>query len=119
LTSVYRILCLDTCLGEPPEVFFPSLGVDEMEGFVASVETILDERAKHSMMLVDAVEERANMTVPAESARGELRGLRGDIHILTFAQERRILPGEPVDASDSIPPPASDATGHSDGHRTV
>lgn len=57
-------------------MFFPSLGVNEMEGFVSPLETILDERAKHAMLLVDAVEERTNMT--AESAPGKLRGLLGD-----------------------------------------
>jgi hypothetical protein len=33
---------------------------------VALFETILDERAKHAVLLVDAVEERANMTILAE-----------------------------------------------------
>jgi hypothetical protein len=31
-------------------------------GLPPAVETVLDERAKHAVLLVDAVEERANVT---------------------------------------------------------
>lgn len=65
----------DTCFGEPPQMFFPSLGVNEMGGFIPSVETILDERATQPMLLVDPVEKRTNMTVLIESTAGALEGL--------------------------------------------
>jgi hypothetical protein len=68
-------------------MFFPSLGVNEMGGFIPSVETILDERATQPMLLVGAVEKRTNMTVLIESTAGVLEGLPlVGLHILTFAQ---------------------------------
>ena len=36
-------------------MFFPSLGVHEMEGFLPQVETIPDERAKDAVLLVGAL----------------------------------------------------------------
>jgi hypothetical protein len=56
-------------------MFFPSLGVNEMGGFIPSVETILDERATQPMLLVGVVEKRTNMTVLIESTAGVLEGL--------------------------------------------
>jgi hypothetical protein len=53
-------------------MFFASLGVNVMVSFVPAVETVLYERAKHAMLLVDAVEERTNMTVLAEGTPGKL-----------------------------------------------
>src|SRR5947209_2344255 len=81
LATARRLLHVDTCFGEPPEVFFPSIGVNEMEGFVPPVETILNERAKHAMLLVDAVKKRTNMMILVESTRGKLRGVRCGVHI--------------------------------------
>jgi hypothetical protein len=57
-----------------------------MESFVPLVETIGDEPAKHAMLLVDAVEERASMTRLRGSSPGKLWGVRGGLHILTFTQ---------------------------------
>src|SRR5579859_693063 len=45
-----------------------------------TVETVLDERAEDAVLLVDAVEERANVTVVAGSSPGELRGVPGGLH---------------------------------------
>src|SRR5712671_7245342 len=45
-----------------------------MEGFIPQVEAIFDERAKDPVLLVDAVEEGANVTLPAEDAPGKLHG---------------------------------------------
>jgi hypothetical protein len=52
-------------------MIFPSLRINEVERFVPLVEAIPDERAKHAMLLVDVVEERTNMPMPAESAPGK------------------------------------------------
>jgi hypothetical protein len=43
-----------------------------MEGLVSAVETIVDVRAKHAVLLVVAVEERTNVSLLAESAPGKL-----------------------------------------------
>jgi hypothetical protein len=57
-----------------------------MEGFVPPVEAILDERAKHAVLLVDAVEERANVTTPAETTPGKLQRLPVGFHIRLHAK---------------------------------
>src|SRR6185295_16564814 len=72
LARAQSLLYIDTRLGESREVFFPSLGINEMEGFVAHVEAILNERSKDTVLLVDAVEESTNVTLPAEGATGKL-----------------------------------------------
>jgi hypothetical protein len=99
LAGAHHVLHIDTCFGEPPEVFFPSLGVNEMVGFVPAVETILDKRKKYAVLLVGTVEERANM--PAESTPGKLRGVPGALHILTSTQraqrrESHVQRGKPI-----------------------
>jgi hypothetical protein len=63
-------LNIDTYFGDPLERFFPQVRVNEMKDFIPSVETIFDERAKHSVLLISVIEESANMT------------LAGDIQIL-------------------------------------
>src|SRR2546430_14279321 len=52
-----------------------------MERFIPSREAIFDERAKHSVLLVGAVEESANVTLPAEITPGKLHGLSLGSHI--------------------------------------
>src|SRR6266568_2188475 len=52
-----------------------------MERFIPSREAIFDERAKHSVLLVGAVEESANVTLPAKIAPGKLHGLSLGSHI--------------------------------------
>jgi hypothetical protein len=61
-------------------MFFPQVRVNEMEGFIPSVETIFNKRAKHSVLLVGAIEESTNMT-PGEIASGKLDGLTLGSHI--------------------------------------
>src|SRR3954453_14725629 len=55
----------DACVPEPPEMVFASLGVDEMERLVPPVEAVLDEGLKDAVMLVHAVEERADVAILA------------------------------------------------------
>ena len=52
-------------------MFFPSFWIDEMEALVPPIEAILDERAQDPVLLVDAVEEGADVTVPAEDTAGK------------------------------------------------
>jgi hypothetical protein len=78
-----------------------------VEGLLPPVETILDERPKHAVLLVDAVEERANMMMLAESTPGKRRGMPRARHILTFTwrvqrRESHVLPGE-----TALAPPGS------------
>jgi hypothetical protein len=96
-------------------MFVPSIGVNEMEDFVPPVETILDKRAKHAMVLVDAVEERTNMTILIEKTLNKLRGLRGGLHILAFTQkESRSGLADRLGAAQFDPVRGLDATGHRD-----
>jgi hypothetical protein len=60
-------LHVDTCVGESLEMVFASLRVDEMERLIPPVKAIPDERAKHAVLLVDAIEERADVTMLTES----------------------------------------------------
>src|SRR4051812_9610392 len=88
LPSIHHLLHIDTCFGKPSEVLYPPLGVNQVVTFFSPVESILDERAKHPIVLVEAVEERTNMTLLPKSTLGKLRGLRGDLHILNLHAER-------------------------------
>ena len=74
LAGVHRLLHIDPCFGEAPEMFFPSLWIDEMEALIPPIEAILDERAQDPVLLVDAVEEGANVTLPVENAPGKMHG---------------------------------------------
>ena len=49
---------------------FPQIWVHEVASFVAPLKAISDERAKHPVLLVHAVEKSANVTVLAETAPG-------------------------------------------------
>jgi hypothetical protein len=60
---------------------FPQLGVHEVESFIPPVESLFDERAKHPVLLVETVEESANMTVLAENAPGTSHGTAVRSHI--------------------------------------
>ena len=51
---------------------FPLLGFHNVGSFFAPVDAILVERAEHSVLLVDGVEERADMISPGEIDPGEL-----------------------------------------------
>jgi hypothetical protein len=59
-----------------------------MEGFISPVKAIFDERVKHPVLLVSAVEESANVTLPAEIASGELYGMTLVCHISPHMHSR-------------------------------
>jgi hypothetical protein len=63
-----------------PQMFFPQLRVDEMKSFIAPVETIFDERAKHSVLLVGVIEESTNM-LAGEIVSKQRHGLTLGRHI--------------------------------------
>ncbi len=69
-------------------MLFPFLRIHDVGSPFAPVEAIFEERAKHPMLLVDAVEESANVTLPAEIAPGELYGMIG-CHISPHMHSRR------------------------------
>jgi hypothetical protein len=66
-------------------MFVALLGVDDMVSPIPLVETIRDEWLEHPTLLVDAVEESADMASPDRGIPGELRRLNGGRHDLTFA----------------------------------
>src|SRR5271163_1982935 len=100
---------VDARFGEPPEMFVPQLGINVVVSLVALIETILDERAKHTVLLVDAVEERANMAILTEGIPGGVRGVSGGIQILTFTQTAAFWPGGPVRRAPEPYPQAVEA----------
>src|SRR5207253_3994564 len=81
LACVHRLVHIDTCFGESLEMLFPELGINDVESFFPLLKAIFDERAKHSVLLVDAVEESANVTLPAENAPGKLNRMAVGCHI--------------------------------------
>jgi hypothetical protein len=68
-------------------MLFPFLRIHDVRSLVAPLEAIFEERAKHPVLLVDAVEESANVTLPAEMASGELYGMI-DSHISPHTRSR-------------------------------
>src|SRR3981189_1674592 len=72
-----------------------------MKGFVAPVEAVLDERAQHAVLLVVAVKEGANVTMPAECGSGDLHRVLGGVNISPPGQAPRterasVLPCKPT-----------------------
>jgi hypothetical protein len=52
-----------------------------MVGLIPVGETIPDERAQHTVLLVEAVEERTDMTMPTENIAAEPGLVRRGLHI--------------------------------------
>jgi hypothetical protein len=71
-------LHVDTGFAEQPKMLFPTLWVNEMEGLISLFEAVLDERPKHTMLLIDAVEERTDVSRPKQTVwrvpNGQLLG---------------------------------------------
>jgi hypothetical protein len=72
LAGVHHFLHIYACLGQALQVLFPILGIHNVGSLFASVDAILVERAEHSVLLVDGVEESADMVSPSEVDPGEL-----------------------------------------------
>src|ERR1700733_6061232 len=60
---------------------FPQLGVHDVEGLIALLETLFDERAEYPVLLVEIVEESAYVPVLAETAAGALPGTAARCHV--------------------------------------
>jgi len=73
-------LHIDARFAEPSEMLLSLIRVNQMERLVALIEAVLDERAKHPVLLVPAPEESANVTLPAETASGEPHGMVASCH---------------------------------------
>jgi hypothetical protein len=61
-----------TRLGEPLQMLLPIRWIHNMGDLFATVEAIFVERAEHSVLLLDGVEESAHMISPGEIDTGEL-----------------------------------------------
>ena len=85
LAGAHCLPHIDTRFGEPSQMFFALLGVNDMVSLVLLVETTFDEWLEHPTLLVDAVKERADMAALDGGVSSELRRLRDGGHNLTFA----------------------------------
>src|ERR1700674_4112277 len=69
-----------------------------MESFIPPFEAAFEERAKHPVLLVGAVEESANVTLPAETASGKLHGKILGRHISPHIHSRHATESTVVNA---------------------
>ena len=76
----------------------------DVEGPLAAAEAVLDERAKDPVLLVSRVEQRANVTMPPESAAGKLHRMIVGCHL---QPPRRIRPAFAMESSCERSPPAA------------
>ena len=80
MARTHRSLHVDACFPEPAQVLLHLIGVHDVESPLTSVETVLDERAKDPVLFLDAVEERADVTVLTENAPCKLHGMLSGFH---------------------------------------
>ena len=78
-------------------MLFPILGIHNVSGLFAPVEAIFVERAEHSVLLVDGVEESADMISPGEIDPGELV-----LNVRSLPYITSVLPLEMSVAIDSM-----------------
>ena len=74
--------CIDPGGCHSLEMINTSSRIDDMERFVAAFESVLDERKRHVVLVLTAVEEGADMTSIAKHGAGDLNrsvGLSGYI----------------------------------------
>src|SRR4051794_31864437 len=60
---------------------FPQLGAHDMEGFFPPLDALFDKRAEYPVLLVEVVEESANVPMLAEAAAGALHGTATCCHL--------------------------------------
>src|SRR5438128_4413694 len=104
LTRTYCTLHIDARFTEAHQMFVPQPGVHDVESFLSPVKAFFDERAKHPVLLVDAVEERADVTFAAERPPGKLDGMLVS-HVFTsgFVSDDRSPSGNATRFELSIP----------------
>src|SRR6185437_2715405 len=61
LAPVLRGRGIDSRRAEAPQVTCTLIRVDDMDGFVAAFEAVLDKRQQHAIFLIVAIEQRANV----------------------------------------------------------
>jgi hypothetical protein len=88
LTGLHGLLHVDACVREPLEMVFPSRWVDEVERPITFLEALFDERVEDAVMLVHAVEERANVAILAESVRPNPQRFVRGFHACHLDSER-------------------------------
>jgi len=68
LTSCDRLLHINASLTQPCDVVMRLLGSTNVDRLLPVIEAIFEERAKHTVLLVDGVEQSADMTLRTEIA---------------------------------------------------
>jgi hypothetical protein len=81
LAGIQRLLHVNAGFGEPFEMVLLQLRIYDVKRFVPSLEPLFDERAKHPVLLIEVVEESANVTVMAETAASTLYGTAVCSHV--------------------------------------
>src|SRR3954451_4997668 len=81
LARTHRLLNVDAGFGEALQMLSLQLGIDDVERLVATVEAVFDEGAQHPVLLIDVVEESANVTVLTETAPGTSHGTAVRCHV--------------------------------------
>jgi hypothetical protein len=62
------------------EVILPKFGVDDMKGLLTPFKPLFDERTKHSVLLVEAIEKSANVRLFAKNAISYVDGTFMELH---------------------------------------
>src|SRR5712691_7955452 len=81
LAGVHHLLHIYACLGQSLQMLFPLLGIHNVGSLFPPVDAILIERAEHSVLLVDGIEESADMVSPGEIHPGEFYGMFAACHM--------------------------------------
>ena len=74
LSCLHQPLNVYSCLAQSLQILFPILGLHDVRSLFTPIEAILVEGAKHPVLLVQAVEERANVSVRADAGAGRPQG---------------------------------------------
>src|SRR5579864_3614353 len=74
LACFHHPLNLYSCLGQSLQILFSILGIHDVRSLFTPIETILIEGAQHPVLLVQAVEERANVSVRSDAGASTLQG---------------------------------------------
>src|ERR1700741_3100204 len=74
-----------SCLAQSPQILLPIPGLHDVRGLFTPIEAILVEGAKHPALLVEAVEECADVSVRADAGAGTPQGttVRRHLHPLS------------------------------------
>src|SRR6185312_15819666 len=79
----------DAGIAKPFDMILVSLGIDEMKSPMSLVEAVPDERAEHAVVLVHAVEQRANVPIPSERVGRNPQGNVVTFHALPPPRDTR------------------------------